>query len=433
MTRLFGLVEQIAGRVTTEGSRKARVLPGALAAMVTIAMLGVYGSAGLALTDTTALAAHPRPSPSPTPTPSSTSTPTPSQSGGVWTVISSPNQGTSNNQLLGVSPISSSDLWSVGYYNAGLTANSLRTLAEHWGGSGWSVVSTPNVATGAADYNWLRGIAAVSSNNVWAVGYSGNANVLGDQSLIEHWDGTQWKILSSPNRYASQHLYGIAAVSASDIWAVGQYFNYNPYSYGALIAHWNGTTWKKVSNPATYPLYGVTALAANNVWAVGGSQLLHWDGTAWSVVPSPQPPCCGNGYDLRAVAAVSASNIWAVGYAQIASGDGYTYGPLIEHWDGSSWQLGGSAAGDSLYGVTALSATGVWAVGVSGGLNFVEKWDGTQWTRQSSPNVGTSNNTFEAATAVPSTGDVWAVGEYYQPTTSYQYLSQTLVERCQAC
>ena len=214
---------------------------------------------------------------------------------------------------------------------------------------------------------------------------------------------------------------------------MGQYFNYNPYSYGALIAHWNGTTWKKVSNPATYPLYGVTALAANNVWAVGGSQLLHWDGTAWSVVPSPQPPCCGNGYDLRAVAAVSASNIWAVGYAQIASGDGYTYGPLIEHWDGSSWQLGGSAAGDSLYGVTALSATGVWAVGVSGGLNFVEKWDGTQWTRQSSPNVGTSNNTFEAATAVPSTGDVWAVGEYYQPTTSYQYLSQTLVERCQAC
>src|SRR5437899_11816508 len=100
MTRLFGLVEQIAGRVTTEGSRKARVLPGALAAMVTIAMLGVYGSAGIAVTDTTALAAHPRPSPSPTPTPSSTSTPTPSQSGRASNALYSPAQRQSNIQLL---------------------------------------------------------------------------------------------------------------------------------------------------------------------------------------------------------------------------------------------------------------------------------------------------------------------------------------------
>lgn len=82
-----------------------------------------------------------------------------------------------------------------------------------------------------------------------------------------------------------------------------------------------------------------------------------------------------------------------------------------------------------LFGVTAPSATGVWAVGSVGGLSFAEKWNGTQWTQVSTPNVGTSNNTFQAAAA--NSGNVWAVGEWYQ--AAYPYQAQTLVEACAAC
>ena len=351
---------------------------------------------------------------------------------GVWTVISSPNKGTRDNQLLGVAPVSASDIWSVGNYNAGPYTMSLRTLGEHWNGSGWSIVSTPNAATGTGDYDSLQGVATVSTSNVWAVGYSGNLNAAADQGLIEHWNGSAWSIVSSPNPYTTQDLYGVAAVSASDIWAVGEGLN-SSYRYTTLTEHWNGTAWSKVPSPGYVALLGVTAVASNNVWAVGGSQVLHWNGTKWTIVSSPQPPN-GDGYQLEAVAAVSASNIWAVGYEEIASGEGYVYDPLIEHWNGSSWQLAPgvnpNAGTTSLYGVTALSSTGVWAVGVTLGQSFVEQWNGSQWARMSSPNVGASNNTFQAAAAVPATGDVWAVGEEFSSTASAY---QTLVEQCQAC
>jgi len=47
--------------------------------------------------------------------------------------------------------------------------------------------------------------------------------------------------VSSPNPYTTQDLYGVAAVSASDIWAVGQGFSYSPYGYHTLTEHWNGS------------------------------------------------------------------------------------------------------------------------------------------------------------------------------------------------
>jgi hypothetical protein len=48
------------------------------------------------------------------------------------------------------------------------------------------------------------------------------------KAAIEHWDGTSWSIVSSPNPTKSpgldSSLRAIAAISASDIWAVG--FNF---------------------------------------------------------------------------------------------------------------------------------------------------------------------------------------------------------------
>ena len=54
----------------------------------------------------------------------------------------------------------------------------------------WTVVPSPNPAS---NRNILRGVGSISSNDVWAVGESGT------QSLIEHWDGSAWTIVSSPS------------------------------------------------------------------------------------------------------------------------------------------------------------------------------------------------------------------------------------------
>src|SRR5258708_2001779 len=186
---------------------------------------------------------------------------------GVWTVISSPNQGTKDNQLLGVTSISESSIWAVGNYNAGPYTMSLRTLAQHWNGSSWSIVSTPNPARKKGDYDSLQAVAAVSTSNDWAAGYSGNLSVAADKTLIEHWNGSAWSIVSSPNPTTSQDLYGVAAVSTSDVWAVG--FGGGPSGFTAVIEHWDGSSWKLAPgadpNVGTTLLFGVTALSPTDV------------------------------------------------------------------------------------------------------------------------------------------------------------------------
>jgi len=60
-------------------------------------------------------------------------------------------------------------------------------------------------------------------------------------------------------------LDGVAAVSATNAWAVGG------NTAGALMLRWNGTSWDKVSgsDSAGASLSAVTATSATNAWAVG--------------------------------------------------------------------------------------------------------------------------------------------------------------------
>ena len=68
---------------------------------------------------------------------------------------------------------------------------------------------------------------------------------------------------------------------------------------------------------------------------------------------------------LSAVDGTSPSNAWAVGTTTVGSASR----ALIEHWNGTSWQIQKSAnvgTGDSfLTGVEAISPTNAWAVGTS--------------------------------------------------------------------
>ena len=70
--------------------------------------------------------------------------------------IPSPNVG---NRLLAVSARTSSDAWAVGYQYA--TSDQPTTLAEHWNGTSWSVVSTPN----PTNRSILDGVAAIAAND----------------------------------------------------------------------------------------------------------------------------------------------------------------------------------------------------------------------------------------------------------------------------
>ena len=136
---------------------------------------------------------------------------------------------------------------------------------------------------------------------------------------------------------AGSYLYGVAATSARNAWAVGA-----ARSGKTLILHWNGTAWKRAPSPSSgafASLSSVAATSARSAWAVGeaGSKvsgktlILRWNGTTWKRVPSPSPGLS----ILQGVAATSASNAWAVGYA---SRTGKPTKTLILRWNGTLWR-----------------------------------------------------------------------------------------------
>jgi len=349
-----------------------------------------------------------------TPAPFSTPTPGPTTTiDGTWKIVSSPNVGTGTygNQLNAVTVVSANDVWAVGFspHPSGTPLYIRQTLIEHWNGKNWSVVTSPNPA--GKTFVVLNGVAAISANDIWAVGHSGDPSSIPLQTLTMHWDGTNWSIIPSPSpgTYNGNVLTAVAAVSTNDVWAVGWYQSGSTgQEGGALTMHWDGTSWTVVPNPSRWTLYGITATSSNDVWAVGEQSILHWNGTNWSNVSFPPPP--GDSYQiLKGISAVSANDIWAVGYSQWSYFYGYRYAPLTYHWDGTSWGLVPNAGGidEYLFGVTAIAANDAWAVGDNG---QTQHWNGANWSRVAAPYPGLGGRFNGIAAA--SASDVWAVGYY---------------------
>jgi len=341
----------------------------------------------------------------------------------VWGTVASPNQGSRENVLAGVSIVSPSDVWMVGEYNPGLppTVTGRRTLAEHWDGSTVQIVSTPNATWSGVDKSTLADVAAVAPSDVWAVGYAEDFGSLKSTTLIEHWDGSRWSQVRSPNPAGSSlpnKLFAVAVASPTDIWAVGE----QGFPEQSLILRWNGSRWNPVANPCQAPLQGVSVISATDVWAVGGATTCHFDGTGWSVVPSPQPPS-GEAYLLQDVSGAAGNDVWAVGFRVIPQGESETDAPLIEHWNGTAWSVIAIVPrAFVLLGVQDDGPSDAWAVGTDGALPLILHWDGGAWSAVPTPSPGAGQLLDVGASGA---ADLWSVG-WYAPSGSPQ---QTLVER----
>src|SRR5579863_5533440 len=122
-----------------------------------------------------------------------------------------------------------------------LSASVTHAAAPNCGG--WSVVTSPN--PGVPD--GLSSVAAVSATDIWAVGTSGSQAGSG-QTVIERWNGTSWSVVKSPSPDLYNALTGVTVVSANDVWAVG--WHASGGSTQTLIEHWNGTQWSVVTSPS---------------------------------------------------------------------------------------------------------------------------------------------------------------------------------------
>ena len=353
-----------------------------------------------------------------------------------WRIVNSPNMGSNNNFVSALAAISTNDVWATGYFTIPGTHTD-NGLIEHWDGSRWSLVPNPN--PGTRSY-FIKAVSAVSPNDVWAVGFSKDQNGNNPKTLTEHWDGSQWRIIPSPNVGTDSFLLGDVAISSSNVWAVG--LGIRSSGGSALIEHWNGTKWSLVSSPNVgspfYSLGEARAISANDIWAVGSASdtrnvfhtlVEHWDGTQWNIVRSPNVG--SNNNFLNSVTTVSVNDVWAVG---TSTNNSHINKTLIEHWDGTQWSVvpspNGGSSNNFLGEVSAASANDIWTVGAYNNTNnvsltLIEHWNGSKWSIVPSPNFDLGNNYLTGLTVV-STNDVWAVGGYANSGN----INRTLIEHC---
>ena len=250
--------------------------------------------------------------------------------GSSWSVVNVPSLGYAFEEVAGVDAAPNGDVWVVGDVTGGASFN--LPLVLRWRNGAWDYVGTvtlrpqtvyPYGARGGLAYD----VAAIAADDVWAVGQAGGfGGGATSVPMALHWDGSTWTDVAVPEVASRHHeLLDVAAISTDDVWAVGNY-RFWAQAYHAVTFHWDGNAWSYVPSPieliADSGLLDVVATGPNDVWALGtdpsGPLMMHWDGTAWSMVPAP--PNTGG-----SMAAVAPNDIWVSGW------DGFW------HWDGSTW------------------------------------------------------------------------------------------------
>ncbi len=327
----------------------------------------------------------------------------------LWSITPSPNSGTYNNILNGVSCTSSTSCVAVGYYiNVGPMPPSVATLIETWDGSAWTIIPSPNPSIYE---DFLYGVSCTSSTSCVAVGDQGAAEGGEgvDQTLIETWDGTAWTTIPSPSESdIDNFLKGVSCTSSTSCVAVGSVQELGYPGTFTLVETWDGSAWTITPSPnaSSYEnsLNGVSCTSSTSCVAVGSydeagqsvqTLIETWDGTAWSITSSPNASTSDN--YLSGVSCTSSTRCVAAGRLQAVGGS--EAGTLVETWDGSAWTITPSpntgVGGISLSGLSCTSSTSCVAVGSydKGSKHkvrdrtLIESWDGTAWTITPSPNA----------------------------------------------
>ena len=258
--------------------------------------------------------------------------------GSGWSVVATPALRTNDNAALnGIYALATDNIWAVGYHPA--PNGAVLPLIEHWNGRRWTQFPESLVPRLASGGNPLNSVSATSPQDIWAVGDAVTpSNDPRDpnqpvKTFVLHFDGRRWSIIPSPNPLPTgvlnqNVLNSVVAVAPNDVTAVGYILDFNTQRVLTLIEHWNGSSFQVVASPnpsssanTFNALKSVTARAANDLYAVGSfangstngndrTLIEHFDGGTWSLLPAPTR---GVAQQLNGVASMARGPVWAGG------------------------------------------------------------------------------------------------------------------------
>ena len=345
---------------------------------------------------------------------------------GVWSDKSTENPSSESDQLTSVSCSSSSACTGVGSYSF-----SPDTLAERWNGTTWSRQTTPNPTKSESI---LRGVSCTSSTVCKAVGLSVNTTTGVVETLAESWNGTEWTIQKTPNPSGARasRLFGISCSSSSTCVAVGSYDSSSGEEL-TLAETWNGTEWTihNPRNPAEAEireLTGVSCPSTTSCIAVGRysnpktgylvALTERWTGTEWTILTTPLPEGTKGSYVLG-VSCSSSSACTAVGGYETST---EVFMTLAERWTGTEWVIqhtpnpkGGTET--ALTGISCSSTSLCTAVGsydnsTGTEVTLAEGWNGVEWLIQEAADPPESKGTSLASVSCISSVSCSTVGWY---------------------
>lgn len=306
----------------------------------------------------------------------------------------------------------------------------------------WAVQLTPKV-TGAIESVLYR-VSCPSTTSCMSVGeYENSDHVYG--ALAEQWNGTEWKVQTTPDPSGAEESYlqGVSCTSSTFCTATGGYVN----SEGKLLSlaeRWNGTEWKIQTTPSpsgskSAVLHVVSCKSSTDCTAVGryeNSEGIYdtlaerWNGTEWQVQATPNPTGAKESL-LKGVVCTSSTACTADGYDEDSAGVTVT---LAEHWNGTEWKiqttpnpsgaLGSSLSGVSCTSTTVCEANGWYFNSSDVEVTLAERWNGTEWKIQTTPNPAEAKYSFLDSVSCFSSTDCAASGGYESSGGSYFTLAE---------
>jgi hypothetical protein len=224
--------------------------------------------------------------------------------------------------LQDVACASATACWAVGQtIDADLVAH---PFVARWDGRSWT--SDPAHPSRRLE-GYLAGVACTTATDCWAVGAQRTA--ASQRPLVEHWDGSSWVPVGSPELALNETagLLSVTCPSRSDCWAVGGRAGADGV-FSTLAQRWDGSAWRAVTSPSRpsghSELVGVACSTAARCWALGAN--LHddgrqrafleaWDGRSWTTVEAPDTGAATTRASLAGIACVAGTpECRAVGY-----------------------------------------------------------------------------------------------------------------------
>ncbi len=301
-----------------------------------------------------------------------------------------------NGTIAGIDMINSDEGWGAGWLNvAGGTQGEVVSIDSLWDPSIPLIVHyqdcrwTP-VSIAGLPHAQLFSISFGSATDGWAVGSTikhiddhGRDALAYDQTILLHYDGTIWHLVSLPGNPSLQRAQ-VQMLSPQEGWLVGDVLagkNPQRLTHPIVVYHYQHGIWSRVDTSSLGPgrsVIKLAAVSAGECWILNADGILHYRDGVWSRQNVPD-------VILTDFAMTSPNSGWVVGL-QIVGGPG-PEPDYLAHYDGTTWRqvtaplpFGRPVPFNQLISVAATDADHVWALGLSDDGYYLDRLQNGKWT-----------------------------------------------------